>query len=139
MNEVINVNKKELQYYHANNFTMECNYGYYEPSYTATLEMPTKDELIFLLNYRHMEKNLRLTMKLGVSYLNPTDNYCKDTGRKLSSSRLEPIEWELTNVNFMEKKTFFTLCSIHNELIQLQIHQNSKHVYFLSYKEPIDS
>lgn len=62
---------------------------------SAVLINFTKEDLIETVH--HFDKSI--VLMIGQSYLHPNDNYCKKTGRDLSSTRLKPEELKLACIN----------------------------------------
>jgi hypothetical protein len=83
--------QNSIQYFH------QTNDAWVSPMVTAALEVPTKDEI---LSTSGLQSSPNITMKLGISKVHPNDNYNRKTGRKVSSTRLTPIDFILTKIEF---------------------------------------
>ena len=63
--------------------------------FTAAVEVPTKKQLIKLVQGLVETKVKRINLKVGITAVNPKDRYSKKIGREVSHSRLEKYEFEI--------------------------------------------
>jgi hypothetical protein len=108
-----------------------------ENKQTICLEVPSREDLIRLLN-PNSEKTI--VMRIGKARCNPKDQYNKKIGREISSQRLEPKQFTLTNIFFKDQKTILEFETdpnkelfIKDAAIRLQLNKNSNRVYFISH------
>lgn len=78
--------------------------------------------------------------KLGVSFVHPNDKYNKDTGREISTQRLEALEFKFHHLHVdAEKQAHYLvfLNDLHTLRLLLRVHKNSDRPHFLAI-EPFD-
>jgi hypothetical protein len=65
------------------------------PRFTACVQIPSKKQLIKLIQGLVETKVGSLKLKVGISAVNPKDTYSKKIGRELSYNRLEKYNFEI--------------------------------------------
>lgn len=72
-----------------------------------------------------------ITLGVGVAVCSPKDNYCKKTGRDLSSSRIRPIMYRLRTMHFINRDVFFDLNSDEGDYLQVKMSAKSQRLHLL--------
>jgi len=80
----------KIQFHHR----MQHSHGVI-PRFTAAVEIPTKKQLIKMVQKLVIAKRSTITLKVGVAAVNPKDVYNKKIGRETSHSRLEKLQFEI--------------------------------------------
>jgi hypothetical protein len=73
------------------------------PRFTAAVEVPTKKQLIKLVQSLVETKVKRINLKVGITAVNPKDRYSKKIGREVSHSRVEKYEFEIQSALTMNR------------------------------------
>ena len=131
-------NKKNLwgnvQFYHA------MGHPYCPPHlrkrFTVALEMPSKRFLLALQNgmfhgdrYDHPE----IELSIGISRVNPKDQYVKKTGRELSHGRLKKIKFYLNQIIYEGGRALFHVTGLvdgYKTTLHLSINPGSSKAQF---------
>jgi len=99
---------------------------------TVALEVPTIKDII---NTASLHTSPNISMKLGITYVHPNDNYNRKIGRELSLTRLNTIDFILTKIEFDDiGRHIYQFNSMDDEhIIYLRLNPKSNKAHFIEY------
>ena len=103
----------------------------FDSRHTIGLETPSKNDLLDLMAFG----SKKILINLGISYVNPKDQYNRKTGRELTSKRLKPFLYQLklASYNSEEQLELYLYClDSPVEEIVLRISYHSNRVHFIN-------
>ena len=120
-----------LQYYHGNKQTHHIT----KQSYTAVCDVPYLNQIKNLIVDYMNGFQEPVSIPVGITFVNPKDNYCKSIGREESLKNCRSLPFVLNSLDFHENRTTLYL-SCQNELsyisdIVLEICKNRKKVHLI--------
>ena len=93
----------------------------------------TKEELIHLLT--QPQEVQRLNVRVGQSFVHPNDNYCKKTGREVSTERLKQRRLYLCGMYMEDDRRLYFIFNDKEFLYRFRVSPNSKRVHLLEVSE----
>lgn len=123
-----------VQYYH-NNLSKRDIINYND-AFTAVCEVPTILKLYTLVTDHLNGIHNTIGIPVGVTWVNPKDNYCKETGRTESLKKCKTIPFTLSSIHFRNGNTEITLeCPDEKygvDSIVLELGPDRNRAYFVS-------
>lgn len=103
---------------------------------TIALSPPDEKQLAALVqNTARSYSSDFIMMTIGASFLHHEDQFCRKTGRVLATSRLAPIPFHLSSIEFIKEGGALKLIGVDNILkvrytVKIKVYADSKKVRF---------
>ena len=118
-----------VQYYHRN-----LKFFTYAPKFTAVCEVPSKINLLAAITASIVQQ-VFLDIPVGITFVNPKDQYCKATGRTESLAKCRTETFYFSNIKYNEHTIDITLTNTDEDSkvhsIKFEIKNGRDKVYFI--------
>lgn len=119
-----------LQYYHGNykEFTNS-------QSFTAVCDVPSVQQILGTIGETLNQETPAVSISVGVTLVNPKDNYSRKIGREQALLKCHPTSFKLEHIEFKNDviTTYFRSTSAHSQVLflKLELKKGRNRVYFV--------